>query len=250
MVAPRYQLRTRATLTTWRARVLGDTISGLLYSIQSAVSGLQGGLTSLGGTIASDFAGVTSTLTSIQSSITGLTSTVTSDFSSVTSSLTAIQSAVTGLTTTVTNGFTTVESSLSGMSSSLSSIQTTLNSLSNSQTHSGLASSASGETTLSSSSPTAAIFTTPNGKVATVAVSVNATQSGAQSGSLTIRYYTDPSNPNLYVQQTVSLSQGGNNGEGYLGTGAAWKVMIVANIPSHASSTITADWAVSSTGPQ
>jgi len=67
---------------------------------------------------------------------------------------------------------------------------------------------------------------------------------------VTVRYFQDPSNPNVYVQQTVAT--GFANGAGYVGTAAAWKVQIVDSFPSHPDSksdTITLDWGYSWIGP-
>jgi hypothetical protein len=95
--------------------------------------------------------------------------------------------------------------------------------------------------------------------VGIVAVSVNATVTSSSfnplAGPLVVRFYTDPSNPNVYVQQSVNINifvfgfSTGSSGTGYVGTGAAWKVTLVATIPSHGGSNIKANWAVSSTGP-
>ncbi len=235
----------------------GDTVFSLLY-------GLGSSLTSLSNTIATDFGGVTSSLANIQSALsalqtgqTSLTGTITTDFASVVSSLTNIQSTISTLSTNITTDFSTVDSNLASITSTLSSIQTSVNSLSSSQSHNGLTGSASGETTLTSTAPSATIYTTPNGKVAIVGVSVNATLPSPlffpQAGPLVIRFYTDPSNPNVYVQQSVTVNIfgiSGNSGNGYVGTGAAWKVVLVATIPTHDSSSIKTNWAVSSMGPQ
>jgi len=95
----------------------------------------------------------------------------------------------------------------------------------------GKVTSGSVKTTLSPTSSTIAIFTSSNSKVGAVSVSINATASSRHDGTLTVRYYTDPSNPNVYVQQTV-VTDGSNPG-GFLGTGTAWKVMLVDTFPGH-----------------
>jgi hypothetical protein len=60
-------------------------------------------------------------------------------------------------------------------------------------------------------------------KVGTVTVSLKT--SGVGSGeSLVIRYYTDPSNPSVYIEKKVTS---GTNTAGWTDTAAAWKVEIV-----------------------
>ena len=88
-----------------------------------------------------------------------------------------------------------------------------------------------------------------NNKVGTVAVSVDAESASppGQQPSVVANFYTDPSNPNIYVSQTITV------GSGYVATGAGWKVVILATFPSNgkgSTGTLSLDWAVSASAPQ
>ena len=80
-------------------------------------------------------------------------------------------------------------------------------------------------------------------KVGTVTVSLKTT--GVGSGErLVIRYYTDPSNPTVYIEKTVTS---GTNTAGWTDTAAAWKVEIVY---TWRSGTDTVYWGYSAIYPQ
>ena len=168
--------------------------------------------------------------------------------------LSTLSNSLSSLSNSVTTGFSTVESDLSTITGSLTSIQSEVNGLLSqiailqsdvaSIGHPPLATSGSGETPLTPSSDSATLFTSSNGQVGTVTISLNTTGVGHQ-GSVIVRYFTDPANPGIYIQKTVTAK--GDTG-GFTDTAAAWKVQVVASFGS-GSGSIMVDWAYSSIQP-
>jgi hypothetical protein len=181
---------------------------------------------------------VQSGLTGLQTSVTGLTTTMTTDFTSLSASTSA--------------GFTSLGGSLANLQTSVGGISTQLTALQASITnlgHAAQATSGSGETTLSPTASTVTVFTSSNNKIGAVTVTIGATATSHHDGTVTVRYYTDSSNPSLYFEQTVDTNS--HNPQGYTGTASAWKVQIVDTFPNHpdSSDTVTLNWAFTSITP-
>ncbi len=190
---------------------------------------------------------ITSDFSTLQSDLKG-------NFTSLSGTLGGLQTAVSGLSTTLTDVSTSVTSGFSTVETDLSSIENTLSGISSQIT--GLQSSVSklgqptqevtgdGESTLTPASSTATIFTSPSGQLGTVTVGLSTTGVGHKD-SVTIRYYTSPSNPALFIQKTLT-----SNGDtpGFTDSAPAWKVVLVASFGSKTGS-ITVDWAYSALEP-
>ena len=222
---------------------------GLVFSSSSAIVYNRGTFTDycsgsvLGGTI--QYNPVTrSCFDTVTSAISSLSSSLSSGFSAIESELSSgvstIEGDIASLSTTVTSGFSTVESDLGGISSQLTSLQSAVSSLGKPpQVVTG-----SGESTLTPTSATSTVFTGSSNQLGTVTLTLNTTGVGHQD-SVTVRYYTDPGTPGLYLQQTIA-----SKGDTPLFTTsvAAWKVVIVASFGSTTGS-ISVNWAYSAVEP-
>lgn len=206
------------------------SIEQSLTSIQTTLSGL-----SLSG-LTSDFATLQTDLKGNFTSLSGSTSTLTSDLST---DYSALSGTLSTLSTSVTDGFATVESDLGGISTQLTTIQSELSNLRS--TPQLVANS--GASTLTPLSATSTIYTSPSNKVGSVTVTLN-TAGVAYRDGVTIRIYTNPSDPSFYVQQLVTY---GGDTQMFTTSAAGWKVQIVASF--YSAGTITVNWAYSALLP-
>ena len=222
----------------------GDTTIVATYSQVSSLGSIAADFATLQSDLAGNFTllstGMSSLATDLSTDYGSLSNALTSLSTSVSTGFSTMESEISSLSTSVTDGFNTVESDLGGISAQLTSLQAAVSNLRNPpQVVTG-----SGESTLTPGSDSSTIFTSPSKQLGTVTLTLNTTGVGNKD-SVTVRYYTDPSNPGVYLQQTIA-----SKGDTPLFTTsvAAWKVQIVTSFGSGTGS-ISVDWAYSALDP-
>ncbi|MDG6988726.1 MAG: hypothetical protein JRN21_05295 [Nitrososphaerota archaeon] len=216
--------------------VLQSDFSTLQSDLMSNFTSISGGISG----IQSGLSGVSTALSGISTGLASGFSTVEAGISTVESSITALESSVSSLSTSVASGFSTVDADLAGISSQVSALQASIAKLAQTpQMTVG-----SGASVLTPSSPAATIYASPSGSLGTVTLTMNTTGVGTKD-VVTVMVFTDPSNPTVYLLQTVA-SKGDN--PLFTTTVAAWKVEVVSSFGDKTTA-ITVNWAYTASAP-